>query len=207
MYEEYMQNFLNYPANGYRNTYDQMVENYPYSYSSQNMFDYDYNSDWYGVQNRNSMQADELESCYPEIYKVVYPMVRKVCMQNTRGFTRDAVDRMVEEVYSNIESNDAIELNITLNNNVRGETSSESAESRESKGESRQIRRNNLLNDLIRILILRELLGRPGCIGPNCIPGMRPPRPPFPGPGPRPPRPPRPGGRPPFPRYDFGEME
>lgn len=208
MYEEYMQNFLNYPANDYRNTYDQMVENYPYSYSGQNMFDYDYNSNFYGMQNRNSMQTDELEKCYPEIYKVVYPMVRKVCMQNTRGLTRDAVDSMVEEVYSNIESNDAIELNITLNNDVRGETSCENSENRESRVESR-IRRNNGLSDLIRILILRELLGRPGCIGPNCRPGMRPPRPPFPGPGPgpRPPRPPRPGPRPPFSRYDFGEME
>jgi hypothetical protein len=207
MYEEYMQNFLNYPVNGYRNTYDQMVENYPYSYSSQNMFEYDYNQNWNDMQNRNSMQIDELESCYPEIYKVVYPMVRKVCMQNTRGFSRDTIDSMVEEVYSNIESNDAIELNITLNNDVRGETSSENSENRESKVENRQIRRNSGLNDLIRILILRELLGRPGCFGPNCRPGPRPPRPPFPGPGPRPPRPPRPGGRPPFPRYDFGEME
>jgi len=66
MYEEYMQNFLNYPVNGYRNTYDQMVENYPYSYSSQNMFEYDYNQNWNDMQNRNSMQIDELESCYPE---------------------------------------------------------------------------------------------------------------------------------------------
>ena len=58
MYEEYMQNFLNYPVNGYRNTYDQMVENYPYSYSSQNMFEYDYNQNWNDMQNRNSMQID-----------------------------------------------------------------------------------------------------------------------------------------------------
>ena len=75
----------------------------------------------------------------------------------------------------------------------------------ENRGEDRQFRpiRNRTLRDLIRILIIRELLGRPG------FPGNRPPmRPPFPGRPPRPPmRPPfpgGPGGRPPMmPRSDF----
>ena len=51
--------------------------------------------------------------------------------------------------------------------------------------EDTQIRRNTNLNDLIRILILRELLGRPGFPG---FSGGRPPRP----------RPPRPPMRPPM---------
>lgn len=190
MYEEYMQNFFNEPFYGYRNTYDQMVENYPYSYSNQNMLGYQYNSNPNFAQNRNSMPMSELESCYPEIYKVVYPMVKKVCLQNNRGiFNKEMIDSMVEEVYSNLETNDATYLNITLNNEVRTETSSQGKENRnkvetaDNKEENRQIRRNTGLNDLIRILILRELLGRPGCIGPNCNPR---PRPPYP---PRPPRP------------------
>ena len=63
--------------------------------------------------------------------------------------------------------------------------------------------RNTGLNDLIRILLLRELIGRPG------FPGFRPPRPPPP-PPPRPPRPPMrppmgPGPRPPRPRGDMSE--
>ena len=101
---------------------------------------------------------------------------------------------MVEEVYSNIEADDAVRLNITLNNEVRGETNTSSSdfegEDDSNRSETRQIqsRRNNILNDLIRILILRELLRRPMCIGPNCRPGF--------GPGfPRP-------GRPNFPRYE-----
>lgn len=28
MYEDYMQNFLNYPVGNYENTYDQMMDNY-----------------------------------------------------------------------------------------------------------------------------------------------------------------------------------
>ena len=206
MYEEYMQNFFNYPIGGYRNTYEQyaqdgcginyeprygfeMVENYPYSYNPNYI-----QGNTQNYQNRNTSQ--ELEDLYPEIYKIVYPMVRKVCAKNNyRGYSKNEVDRMVEEVYSNIEVNDAVELNITLNNDVRGTSkdnnSEKDARENENRGEKRQIRRNSGLNDLIRILILRELLGRPGCFGPNCRPGI----------GPRPPMPPRPP-RPPFPRYE-----
>ena len=205
MYEEYMQNFFNYPAGGYRNTYEQygpenyginyeprygadMVGNYPYSYNPNYI-----QGNMQNFQSRNV--AQELEECYPEIYKIVYPMVRKVCAKNNyRGYSKAEIDRMVEEVYSNIEVSDTVELNITLNNDVRGvskeESSANDVKEDEERGEKRQIRRNNGLNDLIRILILRELLGRPGCVGPNCRPGM----------GPRPPMPPRP--RPPFPRYE-----
>lgn len=207
MYEEYMQNFLNYPINGYGNTYEQygcencgmnyepryeydMVENYPYSYNSSN-----YNYIQGRIQNfQNRNMAQELEEYYPEIYKIVYPMVKKVCAKNNRVYGKEAIDRMVEEVYSNIEADDAVRLNITLNNEVRGETNTSSSdfegEDDSNRSETRQIqsRRNNILNDLIRILILRELLRRPMCIGPNCRPGF--------GPGfPRP-------GRPNFPRYE-----
>lgn len=178
MYEEYMQNFFNYPFGGYRNTYEQynpentymnyekrydMVDNYPYSYNPNYI-----HGNMQGFQSRNVTQ--ELEDCYPEIYKIVYPMVKKVCAKNSnyRGYTKLDIERMVEEVYSNIEVNDAVELNITLNNDVRGsgnqekvsEATTDTTDS-EKRGENRQIRRNSGLNDLIRILILRELLDRP----------------------------------------------
>ena len=190
MYEEYMQNFLNYPVEGYPNTYDTMMENYPYSYSNQDMFRYNYNQSMYPVQNRSSITNREIETEYPEIYKIVYPMVKKVCSQNNRAISKETIDYMGDEVYRNIETTDGTQLNITLNNEVRGE------KVEDVKTENRQMGRNNLLNDLIRILILRELIGRPGCIGPNCNPRPRP----------RPPRP-NPWRRPPFSRYDFDEMD
>jgi hypothetical protein len=96
---------------------------------------------------------------------------------------------MTDEIYFAIEDKEMLE-----NRN------------KEEKGEDRQIRRNTNLNDLIRILILRELLGRPG------FPGGRPPqprplRPPMRlpmGPTPRPQ--PRPGmGN--FNRYAFGQCD
>ena len=96
MYEEYMNNLL-----GIRN------ENYNYDYNympAQNMF-----------QNRGN---DNLESLYPETYKLVYPMVRKVCMQNTKPITRELVDNLTSEIYTNIEAGgDIINVNIDMGDN------------------------------------------------------------------------------------------
>ena len=138
------------------------------------------------------MQMANLDDYYPEIYKVVYPMVKKACTRNNRGINKETIDNMVDEIYRNIEA-DGIELNITINNDVRSDNATQNTGNEENRKENRETRRNSILNDLIRILILRELIGRPGCIGSNCNPRPRPPRP-------------NPGMRPPFPRYDFGEF-
>ena len=164
IYEEYMRSVLGYqPMNDF------------YAYDS---FEY------------NNMQMYELENCYPEIYKIVYPMVQKACNQNTRPITREFVDRMTDEIYFALEDKEMMENRVSEEKNAK---SIECSERRQT------IIRNTRLNDLIRILLLRELLGRPGFPG-----GGRPPRPPM-----RPPRPPmRPpmgpgtGPRPPQPRID-----
>ena len=171
IYEEYMRSVLGYQP---MNTYDMNYDNWGMS----------------NMTAMNAMQMQELEDCYPEIYRIVYPMVQKACNQNTRPLTRSLVDSMTDEIYFAIEDKEMVE-----NRN------------KEEKSEDRQIRRNTNLNDLIRILILRELLGRPG------FPGGRPPRPGTPRPpmrppmGPPPPRPqPRPGmGMGPFNRYTVGD--
>lgn len=53
-------------------------------------------------------QTDELESMYPDIYRVVYPKIRDICMRedvpgNPQMYpnpTRSAVERMTDEVYN-----------------------------------------------------------------------------------------------------------
>ena len=116
----------------------------------------------------SAQNNDELEKLYPEIYLKLYPTVCKVCSQCTARMSQEMLEKMTDEVYDTVY---VVEVR------------------KDEKRETRQ--RDNTLRDLIKILILRELLG-PG------FPGHRPPRPrpPFPGPGPRPPMPPRP----PFPR-------
>ena len=158
IYEEYMRSVLGY----------------------QGMNNYDMNYDMWDTPNMtamNTIQMQELENCYPDIYRMVYPMIQKACGQNTRPVTRELIDSMTDEIYFAIEDIEMVE-----NRN------------KEEKTENRQIRRNTNLNDLIRILLLREFLGRPGFPG-GRPPRPRPPRPPMRPPmGPPPPRPqPRPG--------------
>lgn len=175
LYEEYMRSVLGYNMPDYRNSY--------------NFDDMNFN-EFSMMQN---MSNEEMENCYPDIYRLVYPMVQKACMQNNRPLTRELIDDMTDEIYFSIEDNE-------LTQQSRGKDE----KSTEVKMENRQrIVRNRTLNDLIRILILRELLGRPGF--PGRPPHPRPPRPPMRppiGPGPRP----RPGMGGPFNRdYDIFE--
>lgn len=191
-YEDYIRSILGYPNygsnNGVINTYQPMAMN-----------------------ERNNSQTQELEACYPEIYKVVYPMINKACSTNTRPITSQLIDELTNEIYVSLENDNEINVTINLNNEVSSTNENRSSTSsvangnrtasakvgvtketkvREDRGEDRQFR-NRGLQDLIRILLIRELLGRPG------FPGNRPPRPPM-GPG-RPPFPPPHGGpRPPI---------
>ena len=164
-YEEYMRSVLGYsqiPDNIYTNTYD----NYYY--------DIDYT-------DNNEL----LESMYPEIYKIVYPMICKSCRQNeNREITSALIDRMTEEIYLNMEpeekQNSVIQQRTILKN---GDVRNPNAKEPETRGESRQ-NENNMLRNLIKILILREF-GRPN--RPRPRPPQRPPqiqprppmRPPF----------------------------
>ena len=171
IYEEYMRSVLGYqPMNAYNMNYD--------------------NWEMSNMNAMNTIQMQELEKCYPDIYRIVYPMIQRACSKNTRPITRELIDSMTDEIYFTLEDKEMIE-----NRN------------KEEKTEDRQIRRNTNLNDLIRILILRELLGRP------VFPGGRPPFPRPPRPPMRPPMgPPRPQPRPgmgmgPFNRNTFGQYE
>ena len=171
--------------------YEQYMRNVlGYQAMNNNTYDMYYdNWDMLNMASLNNIQMQELENCYPEIYTIVYPMVQRACSQNTRPITRELIDNMTDEIYFAIEDKEMLE-----NRN------------KEEKGEDRQIRRNTNLNDLIRILILRELLGRPG------FPGGRPPQPRPPRPPMRPPMgpPPRPQTRPGmgnFNRYSFGQYD
>ena len=69
-YEDYIRSILGYPNYGSNN----------YNYRENNYQDT-------SISDRNNREVQELETCYPEIYKVVYPMVNKACSTNTRPIT------------------------------------------------------------------------------------------------------------------------
>lgn len=136
-YEEYMRNVLGYNT---QNTYMQ-TENQ------------------YGMIGQNNPNIQEINKYYPEIYGIIYPVVQKICSKrNLTTLNEDMISQMVEEVYGVIEPGDDIieEGNEPKNGDVRNPREKETRQT--NKG-----RNNRLLRDLIRILILRELLqgGRP----------------------------------------------
>ncbi len=197
-YEDYIRSILGYP-----NTTNYM----------QNQM----NPTGYPMASQTTAR-NHLEECYPEIYTIIYPMVRKACEGNRGASTREEIEQMTDEIYSAVEDNNQINVNINLRNTVSTTNSSKlenRADTHKQEGQKKPLEKqemenrnvdaqdrrrpiNNHLRDLIKILILRELLGRPNN------------RPNFP---PRPPQnPPRPPMRPPImprnyqqPLYDIYE--
>lgn len=108
------------------------------------------NSNNYNLSNNNN--REELENCYPEIYKIVYPMVSQRCSTMSQPVTRETVENMTDEIYSAIEVNSEINLNINLQNKTTGNrqenkvsTSNilKSEDKNEKRGEDRQFGNRN----------------------------------------------------------------
>lgn len=196
MYDDYIQNLLGENYSPYQYTYEPMLRN-TYYYNQMDDFDqyiYDYPFNCINKSSSRNLVTD-IENLYPEIYKIIYPMIQKACNQNTRPITEDVLDDMTNDIYNNIEAENIINLNIDITNNRNENKSLSNAKKTiQENRETRQI--TNSLRDLVKILLIRELIGRPDF--------NRPPRP-FP-PGPFPPMPPRPRPsenfpRPPRPRF------
>ena len=197
-YEDYMRSVLGYPIEN-QNTHDT----------------YNYSDMMYGTSQMPTMSnrySSEIMELYPEIYRILNPMICKICEANTKPITRELIEKMTDEIYLNLEEqplNDTV-VNVRVNtptvsekqekvnrvsSSPRPSSKTKSEENRtdnkekiENREDRQQRRPNNTLRDLIRILILNQLLG-----------GNFPNRPPR---SPRPPvRPPM--GPPPFPRNDM----
>lgn len=154
-YEEYMRSMLGYP------------------YNRDDIYD-----DTYRNSQMNNIDFNEMQNCYPEIYKIVKPMVTSTCqMYSTRTITKEIVEEITMKVYSNIEPEEN-RSDIGMENKPlkNGDVINPNAK-REIK-EDRNRKTNYLLRDLIKILVINELLG-----GIQNRPQMPPPIRPPQGPG------------------------
>ena len=177
-YEEYMRNSLGYNMNPIMNMNPM--------------------SEMYEAEGNFVCNQTSVDDMYPEIYRIVYPMICKACMAINENVTEDLVSRITNEVYTNVEHMEVAQENRSAATNISIQPSksvkSDSLNNRTTSNSSNNIsnarqqetrQRNPLLNDLIRILVLRELIGNPS--RPRPRPPFNPPgRPPL-GPGPRPP--------------------
>ena len=95
---------------------------------------------------------DDLERMYPEVYRVVYPMVCFACDNIRTPVTEEMVDMMTDDIYDRVEADGRINVEVSVE--VRND------EEVQEDRQRRPGRRNRFLRDLIRILLLRELLRR-----------------------------------------------
>lgn len=138
------------------------------------------------MRNNYMENSMNMENYYPEIYKIINPMIIKTCSQMTGPVTKETIENMTEIIYSNVEGQSNIDVNINIKQNKNGDVKNPN-----SKEEKREVRGPNyLLKDLITILLLKELERHNH-------------RPPFPPPPPRP-RPPFPG--PMYNRQDINQI-
>lgn len=157
-YQEYIRSILGYPnymSNNIDNNWTQPYRQTNYSYNNSH---------------------SEIEEYYPEIYKIIYPMVVQVCMNNTKSITNDLIEYMTDEIYSAIEVDQINEIGVSINltnevsmnqdrsqntkNNNKVTHNTKKEKTHENRGGDR-VSRNNSLRDLIKVLIIRELLNRP----------------------------------------------
>lgn len=184
VYSEYIRSVLGYPNQ----------KQYNPNYLNNSIYNFD----------------DELDKYYPEIYKIVYPMVTKACDSNRGEVTKEFIEDLTDEIYYAIENNNEINIQINSDNEIQNNNVQNTSQSRPENRNKKDIKElkemkndrssrnmNPLLRDLIKILILRELTGKPQIsnrppMGPPFYghPGFEP-RPPFPGRTNRPPMRPR----------------
>lgn len=129
-YEDYMRNVLGY------------------SVRPQNM--YQIQDNMYEMPIDNDYQSMSLEGLYPEIYRMIYPMVQKVCMRAIEVINEETIVSMTDEVY-----------NAMVEQETRKSNSEVKTNSSQNYRRMEETRQNNfMLRDLIRILIINELLRR-----------------------------------------------
>ena len=123
-------------------------------YESQNRYDDMYSTN-YDVAYRHETINEDLERHYPEIYRIIYPMVVRKAQFVTGPLTRELIDGLTDEIYSAVE--DDTEMNPEDTTEI-----DESGEMVEDRSCCRRRRRpkNPGLRDLIQVLLLRDLIRR-----------------------------------------------
>ena len=161
-YEDYMQS--NYPMNNTYDVYNQYNPYFPY-------------------RARSNFNNSKYEVLYPEIYRKLKPFVEDACNKSRNSeVSNDLLEVMSSDIYSKVsQDGDVVNSNITTKE-AEGSTGSAKKDFRvaENQNDVRGCCNNPMLKDLIKILLIQQLLKNNN------------PRPPFPKPPytPNPPRPP-----------------
>ena len=133
-----------------------------------------------GQMINSGMPIQNLNNLYPSIYRIINPVVSKVVSNgNNQIINEEALNNMVDTVFNIVEGQVETEINTQTQRNIKNETqvnnssSNNTNMSSSNKGSdmNRQTstnlqtntRNDSLLRDLIKILIIKELLSRNAC--------------------------------------------
>lgn len=158
-YEDYMRRVLNYP-NPDRNTYPIYENNYFPNIQSNNMVEGN-NMPFVNVPEFNITDANEkINKMYPEIYRLINPIVEKCCNENNEPITQELVEKMVNEIYDVVEEqpDTVVNVNVEVSNREEKNIKERNIKQEENRNINSRRRNNFLLRDLIKILILNNLL-------------------------------------------------
>lgn len=173
----------------YQNYEDYMRSVLGYDSQNTDLYRIDYQLD--EPDSMRYQNNEEMDSMYPEVYRLIKPIVNDVCDKYTGPITNEALRDLVEEAYQRVTNDNDIAIKINITNRdtekkvVQNRVNTSEPIRKSNETENRQYRpQNPFLRDLIQILILNRLFG-----------GFFPNRPPRPRPPMRPPvRPPYMGG-------------
>ena len=135
---------------------------------NQNMINPMYNN---SNMNANQM-CQNINNLYPNIYRIINPVVLKVIANSNYQFLNDDVlNNMTDTVYNIVEGQIGYDDNIsTTTENSQSTSSNTNSVSSNSNSRVTETRHDNLLKDIIKILILKEILSRPNRNNPNYYP-------------------------------------
>lgn len=115
-------------------------------------------------QKQEHLTAMEpLEMLYPEIYHKLYPLIRQHCdmkeQEHNMMYTpcKDDIDKMAEDICMKIDTDIEVEVKEKKHHHHR---QSEIIEDSRSRKRPKRYGSNQMLNDLVKILLIRELIGR-----------------------------------------------
>ena len=100
------------------------------------------------TNNMAQNTGQDLEGMYPDIYKVIHPMVAMAASNINMPVTEEWLGAIVDNIYDRLEADGRI--NLGMNFNMETDVDSRYPRPRH---------RDRHLRDLIRILLLREIIG------------------------------------------------
>ena len=119
-----------------------------------------------GLQNPNNMyymngvnsNNTNLNNLYPSIYKIVNPVIQKVVNGNNSQFINEEIVDNITDVVVGITAGDISNMEKEVNTDVRKQNNSNNQQP--SSNANNTCNNDGLLRDLIKILVIKELISR-----------------------------------------------